>query len=97
MPAWFYILCLRSGNLYVGATKDLTARLIEHRSGKACRTTSLDPPINIVYSEKLETFADARRRESQVKRWTKAKKEALISGNIEKLKLLSKSKQTGKS
>jgi hypothetical protein len=55
----------------------------------------IHPPISS-YSEKLETFTDARRREAQVKRWTRAKKEALISGEIQKLKLLSKSKQTRK-
>ena len=96
MPAWFYILCLQSGTLYVGATKNLAQRYQEHCLEKACRTTSLDPSIDIVYSEKLETFADARLRETQVKHWTRVKKEALISGKIEKLKLLSKSKQAKK-
>jgi len=93
MSAWFYILRLRSGALYVGATKDLAARYQEHCSGKACRTTSIDLHADIVHSEKLETFADARRREAQVKRWSRAKKEALISGESEKLKDLSKSRK----
>jgi putative endonuclease len=51
----------------------------------------IDPPVGIVYSEKLETFPDARKREAQVKRWTRAKKEALIDHDLEKLKLLSRS------
>jgi putative endonuclease len=91
MTAWFYILRLQSGALYIGATKDLTARYKEHCIGRACRTTSMDPPLDIVYSEKLETFLDVRKREAQVKRWTRAKKEALIDRDIEKLRLLSKS------
>ena len=69
MPGWYYILRLRSSLLYVGATTDLSKRYEDHCSKKACRTTSLDPPIASVYSETFETFREARQREAQVKRW----------------------------
>jgi predicted GIY-YIG superfamily endonuclease len=92
MPAWLYILRLKSGQLYIGSTTDLNQRYNDHYSGKACRTTELDPPIALVYSEKLETFSEARKREAQVKRWTRAKKEALVAGDTAKLKELSKSR-----
>ena len=68
MPAWFYVLKLQSGSLYAGATTDLELRYQDHLSGNACRTTTLDPPIALVYSEEYETFREARRREAQVKR-----------------------------
>ena len=93
MPAWFYILRLKSGGLYIGATKDLEQRYKEHRSGKACRTTKFDPPVEIVYSEELSTFSDARKREAQIKRWSRAKEKALVSGNMDKLHLLAKSRE----
>ena len=93
MSAWLYILRLRSGSLYTGATKDLDARCQEHFRGKACRTTTIDPPTALVYSEKFQSFVEARRREAQVKRWSRAKKEALISGNKTKLKSLAKSRK----
>lgn len=70
MPAWFYIPRLRSGQLYVGATTDRERRWQEHVSGYACSTSKLDPPAAIVYSEEHPSFADARRREAQVKRWS---------------------------
>jgi predicted GIY-YIG superfamily endonuclease len=92
MSAWIYILRLRSGSLYVGATVDLNQRCEEHFAGKACRTTRLDPPNSLVYSEEFETFVEARHRESQIKRWSRAKKEAIISGNLAALKNLAKSK-----
>ena len=90
MPAWFYILRLKSGALYVGATTDLQQRYKDHCSGKACRTTSADRPVAVVYSEQLETFSDARRREAQVKRWSCEKREALARGDLETLHRLAK-------
>ena len=86
MSAWFYILRLRSGSLYVGATANMEKRYEEHRSRVACRSTVLDPPVALVYSEEFETFPGARRREAQVKRWSWAKKEALASGDVAKLR-----------
>ena len=94
MPAWFYILRLETGSLYVGATTDLEKRYQEHRSGKASRTTAIDPPISLLYSEEYASFPEARHREAQVKRWSRAKKEALISRDIEKLRELAKSKES---
>jgi putative endonuclease len=90
MPFWLYILRLKSGSLYVGATTNLTKRYEDHCAGKACRTTKLDPPVDLVYSESFESLSGARNRELQVKRWSRAKKEALISGDIAKLKELAK-------
>jgi len=90
MSAWFYILRLQSGSLYPGATGDLKQRYEEHCTKRACKTTTLDPPISLVYSEEYETFSEARRREAQVKRWSRSKKEALVSGDVIKLRGLAK-------
>jgi putative endonuclease len=92
MPAWFYILRLKSGNLYVGSTTDIEKRYKDHCSGRACRTTKFDSPAAIVLSEQFKTFSRARQREAQVKHWSRAKKEALISGNLATLQNLAKSK-----
>ena len=97
MPAWLYILRLSSGTLYPGATKDLEERYKSHLAGKGCRTTQIDPPIALVYSEEFKTFSEARKREAQIKRWARAKKEALVSGEMNKLKELSKSRKQQKS
>jgi putative endonuclease len=88
MPAWFYILRLRSGCLYPGSTTDLARRLDEHRTGKGGRTTALDSPAGLVLQEEYATFGDARRREAQVKRWSRAKKEALVTGDRARLPAL---------
>ena len=93
MSAWLYILRLKSGQLYIGSTTDLEQRRRDHFAGKACRTTKLDPPVALVYSERFETFTEARKREAQIKRLTRAKKEALVVGDTAKLKGLAKSRK----
>ena len=86
------ILRLRSGQFYVGATTDLDRRWEEHVSGEACRTSKLGPPIAVVYTEEHPTFADARRRETQTKRWSRAKGEALVVGDTDALRRPAKSR-----
>ena len=93
MPAWLYILRLKSGQLYIGCTKELDGRIQDHKSGRACRTTQLDPSVDLLYSEVFKTFSEARRREAQIKRWSRAKKEALVAGDTQKLRELSKSRK----
>jgi len=92
MPAWCYILRLKSANLYVGSTTDLEKRYGDHCSGRGCRTTKYDPPNSLVYSEKYETFSEARKREAQIKRWSRLKKDALVAGDFVTLRNLSKSR-----
>ena len=44
----------------------------------------------VVYSEQYNTKREAENREKQIKGWSRAKKRALISGNIKKLESLSR-------
>ena len=88
MRAWFYMLRLRSGGLYVGATRDMAKRWRDHKDGFACRTTKHDPPVALVHQEICATYKDACAREAQVKRWSRAKKEALAAGSTELLRAL---------
>ena len=48
--------------------------------------------MELVYSEELPTRAAAEEREAQLKRWSRAKKEALIGGNRDRLRQLSQSR-----
>ena len=86
-----YILRLRSDAFYTGSSTDLEARLSNHAQGTACRTTRLDPPVTLLWIEIQPDFATARQREAQIKKWSRAKKEALIQGDTTKLRNLSKS------
>jgi predicted GIY-YIG superfamily endonuclease len=76
VTAVVYFLRLRSGILYVGASIELEQRLDDHVSGQACRTTTLDPLHALLRVEVFSTFSQACVREAQLKRWSRAKKEA---------------------
>jgi putative endonuclease len=88
-----YFLRLRSGGLYIGASTDLGRRFDAHASGRGGRATRLDPPVSVEKVETFPTFAQARSREAQLKRWTRAKKEALLAGAVDRLQALSKSRE----
>jgi predicted GIY-YIG superfamily endonuclease len=79
--------------LYVGASGDLEQRLEDHASAQACRTTALDRPVALLRVEVCSTFAEARNREAQLKRWSRPKKNALIRGDFRSLRALSRSRK----
>ncbi len=87
-----YFLRLQNGGVYIGASIDLFQRLDDHDTGQACRTTRLDKPVAVLRVEIFNTFAEARAREAQLKRWSRAKKAALINGNVGQLKSLARSR-----
>lgn len=94
-----YILLCANGQYYVGSTNNLELRLKQHQGEipldagrRGAEFTKLHLPIELVYKEEYPTIQQAFKREQQIKKWTRAKKEALIAGNIELLKQLSKSK-----
>ena len=66
------------GSLYAGTCIDLQEREAKHNSGKGAKYTRARRPVRIVYHEELATLSDARRREREVKRWGKARKEAQV-------------------
>lgn len=92
VAATVYFLRLSSGALYVGCTEHLAQRLADHATGQGGRTTRLDPPMALLHQELFSTLAKARRREAQLKRWSRAKKEALIRNDHETLRHLSRSR-----
>jgi len=80
---YFYILRCSDNNLYCGQTNDLRRRLIEHNSGnsKSAKYLRGKTPIELVYYEKYKTLQEAVKREAEVKKWQKEKKEKLIANN----------------
>jgi predicted GIY-YIG superfamily endonuclease len=86
--ASLYILRCNDGALYVGVTHCLDARMARHDDGRGCSFTRQRRPVTLVYTEDFATMRDAMRREKQLKRWTRAKKEALIAGDSERLRRL---------
>jgi putative endonuclease len=90
--AWMYILKCADGSYYVGSTRNLDLRLSQHQSGKGSRYTSGRLPVELVYAEEYDRIVDAYTREKQVQNWGRAKREALINGDLESLPQLAKKK-----
>ena len=90
---WFtYILTCSDGSFYTGHTNDLKERLQVHNLGGGPLYTVFRRPVQLSYHEVYESKEGAMKREKQIKRWTRAKKQALINGDIKTLKQLSKRK-----
>ncbi len=92
-----YILQCADGSYYVGHTVDLRRRVVMHNGGGGSTYTFKRRPVSLVYSEIADTEAAAAERERQFKGWSRAKKKALIDGDVPRLKRLSKSRERGRS
>ena len=88
---WFtYILLCNDNSYYVGHTQDIQQRVQTHNDGQEADYTAKRKPVKLVYKEELQSKPDAIAREVQIKKWSKAKKQSLIKGDVEQLKILSK-------
>src|SRR5688572_14211091 len=81
-----YFLRCADDSLYVGSTHDPQTREDFHNSGLGALHTARRRPVALVYTEAFRTTAEAVKRERQLKRWTRVKKQARIDGDLEKLK-----------
>ena len=81
LTCWVYILTNRSDTLYIGCTTDLARRLWEHQQGQTPGFTAQYRITRLIYAEQFPTARDAATREQQLKKWSRAKKVALIAAN----------------
>ncbi|HLC75636.1 MAG TPA: GIY-YIG nuclease family protein [Candidatus Peribacterales bacterium] len=78
MP-YFYLARCSDTSLYSGSCIDLKAREAKHNEGKGAKYTRSRRPIAIIYHEEFALLKDARHREAEVKTWSKAEKEKLVT------------------
>ncbi|HEY0013986.1 MAG TPA: GIY-YIG nuclease family protein [Allosphingosinicella sp.] len=95
MAFYAYMLRCSDGRYYAGSTDDLEARVAQHESGHdtGCYTFKRRP-VALVWSDSFSTRIEAKEAERRLKGWSRAKKEALIAGNWDRIKLLARSRQT---
>ena len=91
MGFYVYILRCADDSYYTGHTDDLEARLAAHQTGLFRNYTLNRRPVKLVFAEELPTRLDALEQERRIKGWSRAKKEALISRDWDKLVALSRS------
>jgi len=89
---YVYILKCNDGSFYVGRTHDVEQRVSEHSVGNGCFFTAQRLPIKLVFVEEMSSEQDAYDMEMRIKGWSRTKKEALIAGDWDKIKMLAKKK-----
>lgn len=91
MKEYMYILLCGNGTFYTGSTKYLERRLQQHQDGEGAEYTKKYQPVKLMYFEEFDRIDKAFCREKQIQNWSHGKKQALIDGDMEKLKMLSNS------
>ncbi|HEV7341589.1 MAG TPA: GIY-YIG nuclease family protein [Sphingopyxis sp.] len=81
MAFWTYILLCADGRYYTGHTDSLGYRIGQHQSGQIEGFTSSRLPVRLIWSQDFATRYEALDAEMRIKKWSRAKKEALIRGD----------------
>ena len=91
--SYVYILKCSDNTYYTGITSNLEQRITEHKLGKHIESyTYKRRPIELMFYAEFTDISIAIQTEKQIKKWSKAKKEALINDEFEKLPNLAKKK-----
>jgi putative endonuclease len=92
MGAYVYMLLCADGSYYVGsaAGDDLRRRVAEHETGARPGYTFSRRPMTLVWSEHFDRITDAIAVERKLKGWTRAKKEALIGADWNRISQLAR-------
>lgn len=81
---YVYIVRCCDGTLYTGSTNDVSARLRKHNEGKGAKYTRGRTPVELVYTEEVDSKSDALKREHALKKYTRKQKEKLITHGTKK-------------
>jgi putative endonuclease len=73
-----YIVCSRSGTLYIGITNSIYRRALQHKRGEGDGFAAKYHCDRLVYYEGFDDVHKAIGREKQLKGWSRAKKIVLI-------------------
>ena len=91
-----YILRCADGSYYTGHTDNLEKRMAEHQAGAIPGCYTHDKrPVHLSFAQNFPTREEALASEMQIKRWSRAKKEALMANDWGRLQQLSKSRCAG--
>ena len=93
MTFWTYILRCADDVYYTGHTDNLVLRLAQHQTGATGGYTAKRRPVELVWSEMFPSRDEAFAAERKIKGWSRAKKEAMIEGNWDRVRELSRNRQ----
>lgn len=75
---YIYIVECSDKSLYTGYTNDLEKRIKAHNEKKGAKYTRGRTPVVLKYYEEFDNKIDAIKRESQIKKLRRAKKQLLF-------------------
>lgn len=76
---WFvYLIRCSDGSIYTGITKTVPERIASHNAGKGAAYTAPRLPVSLLYQEQHPDRGSALRREAEIKKWRKEKKEEFV-------------------
>ena len=75
---YVYIMASKSRVIYIGVTGFLMARVLRHRAGEGGGFTQKYCVQRLVYFQSFRNVGDAIARETEIKKWRREKKVALI-------------------
>ena len=77
MQWYVYIAKAKSGYYYVGISPDPKKRIIHHNTGKGSQMAKQHGSFDLVYtSPPFPNRSEARKREVQLKKWSREKKKS---------------------
>ncbi|SBT62000.1 GIY-YIG nuclease superfamily protein [Plesiomonas shigelloides] len=76
---WLYMVRMADGRLYTGISTDVARRFSQHVNGKGARALRGKGPLALVWQQQVGAHSVALKLEYRLKRWRKARKEALIN------------------
>jgi len=74
-----YMLRCQDNSLYTGYTDNVEKRVATHNEGKGAKYTRGRLPVVLVHSEEFSDKSSAIKREIEIKRLSKEKKEKLVN------------------
>ena len=90
---YVYIVKCKDNSYYTGVTNDIDRRIAEHNNGLDKHSYTFSrKPVELVFAYELNDINQAIAFEKQLKGWSRKKKEAVISGNWDILKVLAECK-----
>ena len=79
MSQWHvYILQCGDGSLYTGISTNVETRVQRHAAGRGAAYTRSHLPVTLLWTEPMDSESAARKREAEIKRWTRQQKLNLV-------------------
>jgi len=77
MKAYVYMLECADGTLYTGWTNDLEKRIVSHNAGAGAKYTRARLPVKMIWHEECADKSAALKREMEIKKMPRSKKQEL--------------------